>query len=198
MNNARRVVKVGSLQESDAGKAKSQDPYSIYGNQVPHVVPGSKQYWKTFGLDLVAFVQQRGLPDFFVTLTAFDGWPHVQTALARGWGAIPNKHDIENLARKIEDCQPVGSHPEYSVIAAEKHFLWVMDTLRSENGPLGTVETMFGKRSIRKGAVHWHMLLWVKPGTAPNHAIMAELPRGSDPTDKTCLSKKACDANDAA
>ena len=117
MNNARRV-KVGSLQESlDAGKVKS---YAIYDSQVPRVVPGSKQYWKTFGLDLVAFVQQRGFPDYFVTLTAFDGWPHVQTALAGGWGAIPNEHDIKDFAKKIEDRQPVGSHPEYSVIAAEK------------------------------------------------------------------------------
>ena len=111
----------------------------------------------------------------------------MQTALARGWGAIPNEHDIEDLARKIEDRQPVGSHPEYSVIAAEKRFLWVMDILRSENGPLGTVEDYVWKKEYQKrGAVHWHMLLWVKPGTAPNHAIMAELPRGSDPTDKTC------------
>ena len=81
MNNARRVVKVGNLQESlDAGKVKSQDPYSIklYGSQVPRVIPGSKQYWKNFGLNLVAFVQQCGLPDYFVTLIAFDGWPHVQ------------------------------------------------------------------------------------------------------------------------
>ena len=123
MTNARRVVKVGNLQESlDAGKVKTQDPYTIYGSQVPRVIPGSKQYWKSFGLDLVAFVQQRGLPDFFVTLTAFDGWPHVQTALARGWGAIPNEDDIQDLAKKIEDRQPVGSHPEYSVIAAEKRF----------------------------------------------------------------------------
>ena len=66
MTNARRVVKVGNLQESlDAGKVKTQDPYTIYGSQVPRVIPGSKQYWKSFGLDLVAFVQQRGLPDFF-------------------------------------------------------------------------------------------------------------------------------------
>ena len=54
MTNARRIVKVGNLQESlDAGKVKSQDPHAIYGTQVPRVVPGSKQYWKTFGLDLV-------------------------------------------------------------------------------------------------------------------------------------------------
>ena len=41
------------------------------------------------------------------------------------------------------------------------------------NGPLGTVEDYVWKR----GAVHWHMLLRVKPGTAPNHAITAELPQ---------------------
>ena len=42
MTNARRVVKVGNHQESlDAGKVKSQDPYVIYGTQVPRVVPGS-------------------------------------------------------------------------------------------------------------------------------------------------------------
>ena len=66
MTRARRVVKVGNLQESlDAGKVKTQDPYTICGSQVPRVIPGSKQYWKRFGLDLVAFVQQHGLPDFF-------------------------------------------------------------------------------------------------------------------------------------
>ena len=103
------------------------------------------------------------------------------------------------MARKTEDHQPVGSHPEHSVIAAEKRLLWVMDVLRSENGSLGTVEDYVWKKEYQKrGAVHWYMLVWVKPGTAPDHAIMAELPQGSDTTDKTCLSKKACDANDAA
>ena len=72
------------------------------------------------------------------------------------------------------------------MIASEKRFMWVMDILRSENGPLGTVEDYVWKKEYQKrGAVHWHMLLWVKPGTVPNHAIMAELPRGSDTNDKT-------------
>ena len=65
----------------------------------------------------------------------------MQTAFAGGWEAIPNKDDVQDLARKI-DRQPVGSHSEHSVIAAEKRFLLVMDILRSENGPLGTVEDM--------------------------------------------------------
>ena len=44
----------------------------------------------------------------------------MQTALAKGWGATPSELDVQDLARKIEDRQPVGSHPEFSVIAAEK------------------------------------------------------------------------------
>ena len=38
---------------------------------------------------------------------------------------------------EIEHRQPIGSHP---VIAAEQHFLWVMDILRLKIFPLGTVE----------------------------------------------------------
>ena len=71
----------------------------------------------------------------------------MQTALARVWGAIPNEDNVQNLAKKIEVVSLLV-HPEHSVIAAEKCFLWVMDVLRSENGPLDTVEDCLEK-SIR-------------------------------------------------
>ena len=41
------------------------DPYDSYGTEVPRVIPGSKQYWKSFGYDLVAMTEQLGIPDFF-------------------------------------------------------------------------------------------------------------------------------------
>ena len=56
------------------------------------------------------------------------------------------------MARKIEDRQLVGSHPEYSVIAAEKRFLWVMDIPRSENGSLGSVEDCLEGVSEKRGS----------------------------------------------
>ena len=62
---------------------------------------------------------------------------------------IPNEDDIRDLAKKRQNCQPVGSHPEYSVIAAKRRFLWAVDVLRSENCPSGTVEDSL-KKSIRK------------------------------------------------
>ena len=43
------------------------------------------------------------------------------------------------------------------------------------------VEDYVWKKEYQKcGAVHWHMLLWCKPGTVPEHCVMAELPRGPD------------------
>ena len=41
------------------------NPYTSYGTDVPRCIPGSKQYWKSFSLDLVAMTEQKGIPDFF-------------------------------------------------------------------------------------------------------------------------------------
>ena len=185
MHNARKVVKVQNLtQMLNAGDVKG-DPYAVYGTDIPRIIPGSKQYWKSFGLDLVSFVEQRGLPEFFLTLTAHDLWPQVQTTLKDGWGSCASEEDVQNL--NVENRQPVGFHPEVSVLAAEKRFQWFMDILKSpKGGPLGVVNDLVIKKEYQKrGMVHWHMLVWVEEGTAPEHAVMAEMPRGPDTDDKT-------------
>ena len=74
---SRRTVKCAQLSEPlNAGKVRdgerSSSRYEVYGSEVPRTVPGSLQHWKSFGLDLTAMVAQRGLPDFFVTLSAYD------------------------------------------------------------------------------------------------------------------------------
>ena len=69
--NARKVVTCSKLEESlTAGRVMAaerpmSDPYDSYGTEVPRVIPGSKQYWKSFGYDLVAMIEQLGIPDFF-------------------------------------------------------------------------------------------------------------------------------------
>ena len=69
--NARKIVASGKLEASlTAGEVIATerpmaDPYASYGMEVPHVIPGSKQYWKGFGYDLVAITEQLGIPDFF-------------------------------------------------------------------------------------------------------------------------------------
>ena len=184
MHNARKVVKVQNLAQSLHASDVS-NPYAVYGTDIPRIIPGSKQYWKSFGLDLVSFVEQRGLPTFFLTLTAHDLWPQVQATLKNGWGSCATEREVQSI--DTEDRQPVGFHPEVSVLAAEKRYNWFMDILKSpKGGPLGVVEDLVVKKEYQKrGAVHWHMLVWVKEGTVPDHAIMAEMPRGPDCSDKT-------------
>ena len=83
--------------------ARLTDPYASYGTDVPCTIPGSKQYWKSFGLDLVAITQQLGIPDFFLTLSPNDNWPHIQSI-------------------EPDDKMAVGPHPLESVLGAEKRF----------------------------------------------------------------------------
>ena len=64
--NAKKVVGVSRLEHnltaaevSEANK-DSHDPYASYGTDVPRCIPGSKQYWKTFDLNLVTVIHQLG------------------------------------------------------------------------------------------------------------------------------------------
>ena len=105
MHEARKVVNVQSLSEplkADRASDRS-DRYSVYGTEIPRIIPGSKEFWRSFGLDLVAFVEQRGLPDLFLTLTAYDGWPQVQTTLREGWGACASDLEVQDLAKDLSD-----------------------------------------------------------------------------------------------
>ena len=79
--------------------SRLSDLYSVYGTEVPRINPGSKEFWRSLGLDLVAFVEQRGLPNFFLTLTAYDGWPQVQATLRDGWGAQASELEVQDLAK---------------------------------------------------------------------------------------------------
>ena len=66
---------------------RGEDPYAVYGREMPNCIPGSAQYWKSFGLDLIAMTQGRGLLDFVVTLTVNDAWLHIQATISREVGS---------------------------------------------------------------------------------------------------------------
>ena len=76
-------------------------------------------------------------------------------------------------------------------MAAEKRFEWIMKIIlsRDGDGPFGIVEDYGVEKEYQKrGTVHWHMLLWCKPGTIPEDCIMAELPRSSNTKDPRLLT----------
>ena len=64
---------------------------------MPCNVPGSKQYWKSFGLDLVAMTEQRGIPDYFLTLSPNDDWPHIQSTIKKGWGGKADPYEFHDM-----------------------------------------------------------------------------------------------------
>ena len=144
--NSKKVVASSRLEEIlTAGKVIAadkplSDPYASYGTEVPRVVPGSKQYWKSFGYDLVAMTEQLGIPDFFVTLSPNDNWPHIQSTIKKGWGASADPKEFEDLSCRPENEQSVGFNPLESVLGAEKRFSAMMDIMLDKKcGPLGTV-----------------------------------------------------------
>ena len=119
-----RSVKVSTLTEDlTAGQVtsaeQSKDPYSQYGTEIPRSIPGTKEYWRSFGLDLVAFAKERGLPTFFLTLTAYDGWPHTQVTLSQGWGATPTEEKYKDLAQDLEEREGVGWYPTVCISCRE-------------------------------------------------------------------------------
>jgi len=59
--NSKKVVAVNKLEQNlttgqvmSAGKATDTDKYASYGTDVPRIIPGSKEYWKSFGYNLIA------------------------------------------------------------------------------------------------------------------------------------------------
>ena len=161
VNVARQTEKVTAGKTLAA--ARGEDP-SVYMREMPNCIPGSSQYWKSFSLDLVAVTQTRGHSDFIVTLTVNDAWPHIQAAIGHGWGAAKEVGNI-NLAEYVPDRQPTGGYPDVCVLPAEERFHWYMSIFlgNSKEATLGKiVDYVWEKEYQKRGAVHWHMLLWVE------------------------------------
>ena len=125
--------------------------------------------------------QQLGIPDFFLTLSPNDNWPHIQSTIRKGWGASGELHEFNNLSIEPDDEMAVGPHPLESVLGAEKCFSAMLEILLNKGGPLGVVKDFVVKSEYQKrGGIHWHILFWVESGTARDNVIMAEMPRYSD------------------
>jgi len=147
-----------TLTAGEVSKANKDlhDPYASYGTDVPRSIPGSKQYWKSFGLDLVALTQQLGIPDFFLTLSPNDNWPHIQSTIRKGWGVSADPSEFNNLSVEPSDKMSVGPHPLESVLGVEKRFSVMLEIIfNKKGGPLGIVKDYVVKTEYQKrGGIH--------------------------------------------
>ena len=75
-----------------------------------------------------------------MTLSPNDNWPHIQSAIRKGWGASADPSEFQDLSYKPDNEQAVGPNPLESVLGAEKCFSAMMDILLDKSsGPLGIV-----------------------------------------------------------
>ena len=104
----------------------------------------------------------------------------------RGWGASAEQWELDDLSTKSGKGEPVSPHPLESVLGAKKRFSAFMELLLDKKtSPVGEVIDYVTKNKYQvRGGIHWHILVWIKPGTAPGNVVMVELPCASDPNDK--------------
>ena len=88
-------------------------------------------------------------PDFFLTLSPNDNWPHIQSTIRKGWGASAELHEFNNLSIEPDDKMAVGPHPLESVLGAEKRFSAMLEILLNKGGPLGVVKDFVVKSEGR-------------------------------------------------
>ena len=145
---------------------------------MPDRIPGSPQYWKSFGLDLIAMTHTRGLPSFFVTLSENDAWPHVQATIRDGWGAAEKVENV-NLSEPVTNWQSAGGYPKCTCHGCGGEIPVVYEHLPPQQQGRTTrrvVDYVWKQEYQKHGAVHWHMLLRIEPGTIPDDAVVAEMP----------------------
>jgi hypothetical protein len=81
-----------------------------------------------------------------------------------------NNFDDENMIRLVSSAYKSPSFIEQNNEDEDKN-----------DSNLGHIEHHWGKFEYQKrGAVHDHMVFWIKPGTIPANDVMAEIPRYKD------------------
>ena len=173
--------KVPTAEELRKSNNSTEGRFKQYGDTLPNTVVGSKSYWKSKLLELLALSSELGQPDFFITLTQNDGWPELQTVVKYGYGAYPKVPDGQ-----VHTDAKTSSTVEYSVETTTAFFKrfeqFKADVLYNEKGPIGKVRDSWYRVEYQgRGAIHVHMVVWCEPDTIPENVVTAEFPRSEGP-----------------
>ena len=124
---------------------------------IPPTLPGTKKYWAKEYLDLAAFCERCGVPDFFVTLTANDNWPELKKFLN---GVAPHFQPVETTVLFMQ------------LFRALKPLLW------GNKSVFGHVTDHWQRIEFQnRGALHIHMLLWVDNSESKEGKVSAVVER---------------------
>ena len=178
---ARTTGRVDSLTAGNMRNEHSNSFYDKLGQVVPAQITGSRSYWSSKLLDLLAMSRKFGQPSFFITLTQNDNWIEIQNYIHNGPG-----HDGQQRATyarfELNDIYPGKDYSVETVEAYNNRLkLFKEQVLFNKNGPLGEVIDFWDRKEFQsRGAIHNHMVVWCKEGTVPDNVVCAELPRGDD------------------
>ena len=125
-------------------------------------VKGTPAYWKIFLLDVLAMVNQLGLPTFFLTLSGADlRWKESILIISRLNGVDLDENGEIDYFQK---CEILNNNP----VLVARHFQYRVETFFKEiiinkKSPLGSVENYAIKVEFQlRGSPHVHCFIWVK------------------------------------
>ncbi|XP_065054148.1 uncharacterized protein LOC135682959 isoform X4 [Rhopilema esculentum] len=178
---ARKAKRVDRVDALTSLQLQESTFYDKLGQIVPATITGSKSYWNSKTLDLLALSRKLGQPTFFVTLTQNDNWPEIQNHIINGPGHVQPMIDVDS-EYELRDIHPSREYSIETVTAYSNRLkLFKEKVINNPNGPLGEVIDWWDRKEFQaRGAIHNHMVVWCKEKTIPDHAVCAEMPRGSE------------------
>ena len=153
------------------------------GVRLPTKLPGSRNYYREATKDLRSMCLEIGDPTFFITITQNDGAADLQAIVKENKpGAKPPQYDYLNQPIR-RSGKPVVDMPTEAVLRMNRFINGFKQRfIRNKvNNPFGDVHEFFIRTEYQKrGALHYHILLWSKEGSYDN-VISAEVPRSTIP-----------------
>ena len=185
-------VGVGAVKKptvGDLAEEQTKNVYTRYGSKVPANIQGSKSYWFVGTQELHAITQDMGRrPTYFITLTVDDSWEEIQNIVYHG--ADHKMKECDKCPHGSEISPAVNHALECSIAFNERFLKWKREIINKKDGPLGHVEQYWYRHEYQKrGMVHIHCVVWVKPGTEKPGVVMAEMPRGGPEVNANALKE---------
>ena len=165
--------------EEDTTGAKN--PYARFGAYVPSNMVGTRSYWSSRHLDLIAMSRKLGKAHLFVTITMNDDWPDLQAAMQEGSGAKAQwPGDFPQKGKK--NVPPQTGFDAEACAAWHKRVEMFRENFLSigKKGPFGIVRDYWYRYEYQeRGRVHLHCAVWCVPDSIPDDVICATMPRES-------------------
>ena len=156
--------------DSEEDATGANNPYARFGAYVPSNMVGTRSYWSSRHLDLVAMSRELGQGDLFTTITMNDDWSDLQAAVQK-WSGAKAQWPGNFPHKQGKNVAPQSGYDAEACVAWHKR----VEQFKSEflsigrMGPFGVVRDYWYRFEYQeRGRVHLHCAVWCVPGTIPD------------------------------